>query len=101
MQWWSEAVALCFDKRDGLLGVDSSGGGDVDLDAKYSQFRHPVVVCLSAAVSGGPTLTRRLFEIMMNERTQNLDVQQYGTMQECVSHGHHVHGTLLKLHCER
>ena len=97
MQWWSEAVALCFDKRDGLLSSD----GSIDLDAKYSQFRHPVVVCLSAAIEGGPTLTRRLFEIMMFERTQNLDVQQYSKMQDCVSHGQHIHGTLLKLHCER
>ena len=45
-------------------------------------------------------LTRRIFEILMNERMQNLEVQQYGTLQEVVHHGHHVNGGLLKLHCE-
>ena len=37
MQWWSEAVALCFDKREGLLTSLEDEG--FDLAAKYSQVR--------------------------------------------------------------
>jgi NADH dehydrogenase [ubiquinone] 1 alpha subcomplex assembly factor 6 len=99
MQWWRQAIAAIYDDAESTAQPSSSTSDTVLLNLATSHWHSPVVRALDRAHQD-VQWTRRFLERMLDAREMDLELRQYGTLDESLAYAEDTVSSVLYLTLE-